>query len=589
MDIYHFVKYNEHCSLDNLVKKNKSNAILCFDLEDSIQNIFNPPQNASLKAYHRDILRNTICHSKIISENSRIGVRINASNTTEQQLDIDSLVGLKKIHTVFLPKTENTQQITNLINELDFKKINYIEIIPIIESKSGLANLTNIGKINSEKIKSIAFGHCDYNFDVTTFPFFHQNSREYWTWVEKIVSTIKPFGLRFVNSPFLELDNDLFFEEMISSLKYICGVNYGQITLTFKQSMICKAFNKRPTAYFHKIPHRLDMRVNDFYAESFIESFQNENNNFGFTISEKKRILLSPQEYQASLNYLKQKKLPEINFTFVGTCFPVQGNISFDSRFHQLVKRRIESKFNARFNINIIRYERLSKCLEKIVKYKAVHPIDILVFCVRPTPILRITKLSYKHIDVAGKTKRSFNLPFLGLLNPEKYDLLSIEKKFFLFNDNNEPSQSSTALVNLNYILGMLLGNNRYAMNKYLNLINEIINFCKQENILLVIMGTAIRTNTKMEHFLSKKLDTFIKKSLVISKDNFISGSDTIKDGRNLFHDDGIHATEYYHELIADKLSENIERKITDNFTKVMADKYTYSSEIAGIKEKIIS
>ncbi|MBI4930811.1 MAG: hypothetical protein HY841_08625 [Bacteroidetes bacterium] len=559
MDIYHFVNYNKY-SFEDLIEKNKSNAVLCFDLEDSIQDIFNPERTTILKAYHRELIQ------KIVNpDNLKIGVRINASNAKEQQLDIASLAGLKAIHTILLPKTESAEQTINLINELDAKKINYTEIIPIIESKTGLLNLTNIAKLNSNKIKSIAFGHCDYNFDVGNFPFFHQDSKEYWTWVEKIVSTIKPYNLQFVNSPFLELDNNSSFEEMLSGLSYICGINYGQITLTFKQSMVCSKFNKRPAAHFHKIPHRLDMRVNDSYTENFIKSFQNGNNNRGFTLSGKTRILLSPQEYQASLNYLKKKEFPEINFTFVGTCFPVQGNIPIDVRFHQLLKRKIENKLNVRFNINILRYERLNKCFEKIVKYKATHPIDILVFCVRPTPMLRITKLSYKHIDSTGKIKRSFNLPFLGLLNPEKYDLLSIEEKFFLGSNNDEPSQSNTVLVNLNYLLGILIGNNRYAMNKYLNMVNEIINFCKQQNIFLIVMGPAIRTNNKMENFLSKKLDAFFKQSLLAAKEIFISGSEMAKDGRDLFHDDGIHVNEYYHELIADRLSGNITKKFTDN------------------------
>lgn len=559
MDIYHFIKYNEH-SIEDLVEKNKSNAVICFDFEDSIQDIFTPESTTTLKAYHRGLFRKVVNPDNCNPDNLKIGVRINASNSKEQQLDIASLTGLKTIHTILVPKTESAEQIINLINELDTKKINYTEIIPIIESKSGLTNLTNIAKLNSNKIKSIAFGHCDYNLDAGNFPFFHQNSREYWTWVEKIVSTIKPYNLKFVNSPFLELDNNSSFEEMLSSLSYVCGVDYGQITLTFKQSMVCSEFNKRPSAHFHKIPHRLDMRVNDSFTENFIASFQNDNNNRGFTISGKRRILLSPQEYQASLNYLKKRELPEINFIFVGTCFPVQGNIPIDARFHQLLKRKIENKLNVRFNINILRYERLNKCFEKIVKHKAVNPIDILVFCVRPTPILRMTKLSYKHIDSKGKTKRSFNLPLFGLLNPEKYDLLSIEERFFL-NNNDEPSQSSTALVNLNYILGILLGNNRYAMNKYLNLINKIINFCKQQNIYLIIMGPAIRTNTKMENYLSNKLDAFVKQSLLLSKEIFISGSEIAADDGNLFHDDGIHVSEYYHKLIADKLSDNIRQK----------------------------
>ena len=49
-----------------------------------------------------------------------------------------------------------------------------------------------------------------------------------------------------------------------------------------------------------------------------------------------------------------------------------------------------------------------------------------------------------------------------------------------------------------------------------------------------------------------------MKKSLTIPQENFISGSDLIKDGENLFEKNGIYATEKYHELIATRLLEKI-------------------------------
>ena len=569
MEIYHFVKYYEGLSLDSLIDKNKSNATLCFDLEDSIQDIFNSKRNPDLKAYHRKLLENILSSCTIDTGSLKIGVRINSSTNKEQALDLSLLNNLQTIHTILLPKTESSEQIIDLIYELEKNNINYKEIIPIVETKLGMTNLESIAKVESTKIKRVAFGHCDYNLDINHFPFFHQNSREYWSWIEKIVSIIEPYGLKFVNSPFLELDNDLDFKKMLSSLFSICGYDCGQIAMTFNQAMACHKNNRQATPYFTKLPNRLNMKAEQSFAKKFVESFENGNNNRAFTITGEERIFLSPQEYLASQNFASKILNFDYNFTFVGGCFPVQGNLLFEDLFHQLLKTKFEKQYNVNFNVNIIRYERFKNCLDKIKTFADNNPIDILVFCIRPEPILRLTKLSYKFIDNLGRVRRTFNLPYSKHLNPEKYDLLAIEST--VLPTNRQEISKNKTWTNLNYFFGLLIGNNRVALNKYLKLIDELLLFCNANNIPIMIMGPAIRTNTSMEKIISKGLEKFMKKNIVVSEDKFINGSDLIKDGNKLFQNNGIHANKYYHKLIADrienKLSKTIEKIATPNST----------------------
>lgn len=569
MEIYHFVKYYQGLSLDSLTDKNKSNATLCFDLEDSIQDVFNSKRNPDLKAYYRKLLQNIISSCTTDLATLKIGVRINSDNNKEQALDLKFLNNLRTIHTVLLPKTESGKQIMDLINELKKNNINYKEIIPIIETKVGITNLESIAKVKSPKIKRIAFGHCDYNLDVKHFPFFHQNSREYWSWIEKIVSIIKPYGLKFVNSPFLELKNDLGFEKMLSSLFSICGLDGGQIVLTFNQATACYKNSGQAIPHFNKLPNRLNMKAEHSFAKTFIELFENGNNDQAFTITGEKRIFLSPQEYIAAQNFVSKTQNSDFNFTFVGGCFPVQGNLLFEDLFHQLLKSKFENQYNVNFNVNIIRYERFKNCFDKITTYADNNPIDVLIFCLRPEPILRLTKLSYKFIDNLGGVRRTFNLPYSKHLNPEKYDLLDIEST--LIPSNWQEISKIKTWTNLNYFFGFLLGNNRVALHKYLKLVDELTLFCNTNNIPLMIMGPAIRTNTSMEKVISKRLEKFMKKNIVVSEDKYISGSDLIKDGNKLFQNNGIHANKYYHKLIADR----IDNKISDIIEKIAKPKST--------------
>lgn len=558
MRAYHFIKYNESTSIDNLIVQTDNKTTLCFDFEDSIQDCLFPINTPALKSSYRKYFKTILDKCKIDIGHVNVGIRINSTDSPEYLLDLVTLADIKYVSTIFIPKVSNSKQILNLQNDLQRIGVSYNEIIIVIETKDGLNNLEEIIKVNLNKIGGVAFGHCDYNFDNSNYPFFHQDSREYWTWITKIVEFTKSNNLCFVNSPFLQLDNNEFFKNVLNVLYSIGGNNVGQITLTQAQTSICNSFHdNKKNIILPQILNRLDLRVPALYAENFIESFENNTNNKGFAI-DNVRTILSPQEYISSLNVQRKMNFPEINFTFVGGCFPVQGNLPFENLFHQLLKHKTENIREIKFNVNIIRYERFKNCISKIATYKENKPIDILAFSLRPEPFLRLVKLYYKFLEnTSGRKKWSLNLPVFNIVNPEKYDLLSLDTRF---NPTaaNDSSIIRKALINLNYILGSLIGNDNYSLRKYLDLVNEVIEFSRRNNIELFIIGPPIRTNTIMERLLSKKLEKFMKKSLTIPQENFISGSDLIKDGENLFEKNGIYATEKYHELIATRLLEKI-------------------------------
>lgn len=558
MRAYHFIKYNESTSIDNLIVQTDNKTTLCFDFEDSIQDCLFPINNPALKSSYRKYFKTILEKCKIDIGHVNVGIRINSTDSPEYLLDLVTLADIKYVSTIFIPKVSNSKQILNLQNDLKRIGVSYNEIILVIETKDGLNNLEEIIKINLNKIGGVAFGHCDYNLDNSNYPFFHQDSREYWTWITKIVEFTKSNNLCFVNSPFLQLDNNEFFKNVLNLLYSIGGNNVGQITLTKAQTSICNSFHdNKKNIILPKILNRLDLRVPALYAENFIESFENNTNNKGFAI-DNERTILSPQEYISSLNIQRKMDFPEIYFTFVGGCFPVQGNLPFENLFHQLLKHKTENIREIKFNVNIIRYERFKNCISKLETYKENKPIDILAFSLRPEPFLRLVKFYYKFLEnTSGRKKWSLNLPVFNIVNSEKYDLLSLDKRF---NPTavNDSSIIRKALINLNYILGSLIGNDNYSLRKYLDLVNEVIEFSRRNNIKLFIIGPPIRTNTIMERLLSKKLEKFMKKSMTIPQDNFISGSDLIKDGENLFEKNGIYATEKYHELIAARLLEKI-------------------------------
>ncbi len=556
MQAYHFVKYNNETTIEHLHKFAETGAVLCFDFEDSIYKL-------ELKPYYRNSFKQIIENIIPLLPDVKIGLRIN-NITEELEKDLTTISGCK-INSIFFPKVESAEGIDKIQKLLNVNNVSYDELIPIIESKIGFTNLEKIIRNFTPQMGKIGFGHCDYNLSINQFPFFHQNSVEYWKWIDRLHSIFEPKGLTLINSVYLELGNHSFFQSMLYHLFELFGDNVGQTTLTLEQSKLVKDFiPTKKSFYFNELLElRLDLKVSPNYDRTIIKGFENNNKEKGFSVLDKNRLMISRHEYLAALNYLRKKKLQKVNLTFVGGCFPVQHNILFEDLFHQRLKRKLENKYNIELNVNIIRYERFNKCLDKIKKYHKLNPIDILVFHVRPEPYLRLVKFYYKYLDNNGGLKKSLNIPFLKILNPEKYDILIFERRFHSISKEKE-TEFHKALVDLNYRIGELFGNKKFALDRYFNLTSDIVEYCINSNITPIIIGIASRTNTAYAPVLCNDLNNHFKEKFANRDIAYIEGFDNNnKNNAKFFQSNGIHASEEYHEFIAGKLFAEVEAIFT--------------------------
>lgn len=297
--VYQFIDDSKALVNDYISKLIEHEIIICFDLEDSIKGFGN-----GIKSHTDKIKSNIFKNILFLLSHSSIkvlGIRINETDTDDFYADILLLKEISNypIHLeLFLPKVKTKNDIQHTIDRINSNGIKNFEIIPIIESQKGVDSLSEIVSCNLDNISKIAFGHCDYNYDCNLFPFFHQNSIEYWIWVKKISDVLND-KMIFLNSPYLMLNDDIGFNKM---LKKLSGVRdtIGQITLSIKQSLLCNNFIE---SLIVKTTDNSDIQTEITSNKiNYAVRLVNDYNKYrvdgkSFSVNSENKRLISPQEY----------------------------------------------------------------------------------------------------------------------------------------------------------------------------------------------------------------------------------------------------------------------------------------------------
>lgn len=248
----------------------------------------------------------------------------------------------------------------------------------------------------------------------------------------------------------------------------------------------------------------------------------------------------------------------EINLTIIGGCFAVQSNIKPENLYHHIVKRELKEKFSTDLKIDILRYERFASCFEKIGRHSEVNKIDVLLFQIRTEQFLRLSKMFYTYSDENNKIKRALTLPFLNRVPPENHDLLQMN--LTLPTDNKQRQRAFNKIkIYLNYFLGGIIGNRRYAFKKYEELLSAVINFCEEKKIKLIILGAVSRPHLSIENNIAWEMHNYFKAIIEKKNISYISLiGETNEKNESLFFPNGIHVNETGHKRAAGLLLEKL-------------------------------
>lgn len=302
--IYHFTKPSENTIAGYASRIYDHKAVICFDLEDIVKETIAGSDNSPLRQILRSAVSDTVEFLFHNFKSPAVGIRINNINSSECDKDINLLnyiSGKYVLESVFLPKTETSDDIRKCMERLEKEKVCFNELIPIIEDRKGLQNLEQMAEENI--IRKVAFGHCDYNYDCNYFPFYHQNSAEYWKWIDHILPITEKHNITFINSPYLQLNDDSGFIRILNNLSRRTSKGFGQITLSENQVELCFSYTVRQYN-INKNAEPTDTNLTSM-ALFLINEF-NRYKLYGKSISlNHERIVISPQEYMAAVRYLE--------------------------------------------------------------------------------------------------------------------------------------------------------------------------------------------------------------------------------------------------------------------------------------------
>jgi citrate lyase beta subunit len=205
---FQFIPANRIDSIKKYLDKIfRLNAFTVFDLEDAIMDVIYPQNTFFQKADARNKLQQFIVENSNLVKNRRICIRINEIGDGEFMNDLRFLNSIKdKLfwEAIILPKVKSQKEIKMYIKILSENEIQYRELIPTIETESGLDSIGDILRKNSSpNFKRIIFGHHDYNLQLDTWPFFEQNSKRFWKIVVTLIQTIENAGFQYINTPLL--------------------------------------------------------------------------------------------------------------------------------------------------------------------------------------------------------------------------------------------------------------------------------------------------------------------------------------------------------------------------------------------------
>jgi citrate lyase beta subunit len=288
-------------------------ADVIFDLEDAVQDPFSVANTLHVKNEAR---RNLVSFIELNHDALRdipLCVRVNKLSSEHFESDLDSLHSVKdKISwaCVVLPKIESPNTTAAYCQLLDSAGIRYREVLPIIESESGVLRLPSIlRRLPGNLVRKVHFGHYDFCLDAGIFPILEQTDAEFWRIAVPVIRAVEDAGFHYCHTPCNRARDARAVHALLRTLSGICDRKFGMPALSFEQAYACASYGNTARAVSPTPLPALNDEKKQALAYRIMNQFRaHAGHSRAFAISPDSRFY-APHDYLAAKAFLGKRTL----------------------------------------------------------------------------------------------------------------------------------------------------------------------------------------------------------------------------------------------------------------------------------------
>ncbi|MCG2587748.1 hypothetical protein [Rhodohalobacter sulfatireducens] len=264
--------------------------------------------------------------------------------------------------------------------------------------------------------------------------------------------------------------------------------------------------------------------------------------------------------------------MDKLKILIVSGCLAEQnkskGNIPYSLLYHQVLKKDAERLYNISMDFDVVRYERFNPCMDRITESFYDRKPDIILFQVRGNHYLKTIKFFISYQSRKG-AKKKYGMNILQIRESlyEKY--MPYRKKVKKKSIPQNPTASPRSKIyitlrkitfslyhSINYLIGLLIGNEKKAYKNYLLLVKKVINLAETNETPILFLGVTSRPINTFGEFISKRLNNRMRRYITSRNLKYIDIFGVKTDNGTYKFDSNISYSlnSYGHQEIAEKL-----------------------------------
>ena len=263
------------------------------------------------------------------------------------------------------------------------------------------------------------------------------------------------------------------------------------------------------------------------------------------------------------------------NILVVSGCMAIQsfkGNILPEELYPSILKETFLKEYKKLLIFEIITYNELHLCYERIIEKFESKPADLIIFQVRGHYYLNIVNFlsTYKTIERTNLSKKGQEVTI------KKRSNFLQDTKSKLRKGNNFASIyiweilvfiKHRLVMPIGYLMGYLFGAESFAKEVYTKLIINVLQYAEDKKIPIIFLGVTSRPNCKVENLFARRLNRYSEILINSLGGTYISifGKFTTKNEYKFINNlnnksDKISLSKIGHREVAEKLAKYIQK-----------------------------